>query len=211
MMNRSRTIRQYIEEHTPYYIFVSVLFLTGVIFGALLVNALTLDQKQGLVDFLGSFLHTIDQGGAEKSFSTFWQSFVSEFKWIILIWALGLSVIGLPLVLVLDFLKGVLIGFTVGFMVSELSWKGMLLALVSIAPQNLVLIPVIIISSVSAIVFSIHLVKSQFISQRLQIKPAFTHYSLTIGFMLLLTVVVSLFETYVSPIIIYWVFPYIAT
>ena len=75
--------------------------------------------------------------------SSYWSIAALHLKWIGLIWILGLSVIGLPGILILDFLKGVLIGFTVGYLVGQYSWKGLLFALVSIAPQNLFIIPVL--------------------------------------------------------------------
>ena len=45
------------------------------------------------------------------------------------LWVLGLTVVGLPFVLALDFLKGVLVGFAIGMLVREFAWKGLLFSL----------------------------------------------------------------------------------
>ena len=66
----------------------------------------------------------------------------------------------------IGFSKGVLIGFTVGYLVGQYSWKGLLFALVSIAPQNLLIIPVLMMCSVAAITFSLYIIRDRFIMNR---------------------------------------------
>jgi len=200
-------MQQYMHEHVSLYSFVIVLFMTGVIFGAVMVNALSLEQKQELTRYLGHFFNLIDGGGGLSSQVTFQQVFGMHMKWILLIWLLGLSVIGLPLILILDFLKGVLIGFSVGYLVGQFSWKGMLFALVSIAPQNLVIIPAIVICSVTAIAFSIHLVKNRFFQRRGPVYHPFIKYSILTFCAAFLLFCVSAFEAYLSPVLMKWVTP----
>lgn len=47
------------KGQTSLYVFVAVLFLVGVIFGALMVNALSLEQRQDLEAYLGNFFMTV--------------------------------------------------------------------------------------------------------------------------------------------------------
>jgi stage II sporulation protein M len=210
-MNWNLNMKSYMKEHLTLYIFVSVLFIMGVIFGALLVNALSLEQRQDMTQYLGSFFHMIEQG-SETSGSTYFQQAVAmHLKWILLIWVLGLSVIGLPLILVLDFLKGVMIGFTVGYLVGSLSWKGMLFALVSVAPQNLVIIPVIIIGSVSGISFSLYMIKNRFLQRSGSLSQPFMSYSFTTLSLIFMLFGVSLFEAFVTPVLMKWVTPMLLT
>ncbi|SFS59810.1 stage II sporulation protein M [Paenibacillus sp. 453mf] len=194
------------RDQTPLYVFVAVLFLVGVIFGALMVGALTLDQQQDLAGYLDNFFVTMNQGNS--SGSTYMDIAMLHLKWVGLIWVLGLSVIGLPGILILDFLKGVLIGFTVGYMVGQYSWKGLLLAMVSVAPHNLLVIPVILICSVAAITFSLHMIKSRFFMNRNGgVKRPLTSYiGLTVA-MAGLMLAISSFETWITPLLMQWVAP----
>ncbi|MDH6369736.1 stage II sporulation protein M [Paenibacillus sp. PastF-3] len=203
-----RNLRLMMKEQTPLYIFVGVLFLVGVVFGALIVSALTMDQQQELGDYLGNFFVTVDQQGLSAAPDSYWSIAALNLKWIGLIWILGLSVIGLPGILILDFLKGVLIGFTVGCLVSQYSWHGMLFALVSVAPHNLVLIPVLLLSSAAAIAFSLQMIRSRVLGQRrTPITRPFTMYTILSLVMALLILGISSFETYVTPIMMRWVTP----
>jgi stage II sporulation protein M len=207
MSSWNMDMRNHAKENVSLYIFVSVLFVMGVIFGALMVNALSLEQKQEVTRYLGSFFHSVDQGLSVDAKTAFWQAFFMHIKWVGLIWILGCSVVGLPIVLILDFFKGVLVGFTVGYMVGQLSWKGVLFALASVAPQNLIIIPALMISSVAAISFSMYIVKNRFFQQKGSIRKPFMTYSLVNLSMVFLLLGASLLEAFVSPILMKWVTP----
>lgn len=203
-------IRHTLKDQTPLYVFVSVLFLMGVVFGALMVNALTLEQQQDISRYLGDFFLSINEGGAEFQPQTFWDVAALHLKWLGLIWLLGLSVIGLPGILILDFLKGVLIGFTVGCLVGQYTWKGLLFALVSVAPHNLIVIPALLIASVAAVGFSLNIIRSRVLMSRTghATRPFLSYTGLTLV-MAAVLLAVSSFETWVTPVLMSWVTPLI--
>mgnify|MGYP001163279314 CR=1 FL=1 len=206
-MNWNNQMRHYMKDHLPLYVFVSVLFVMGVIFGALMVNALSPGQKEEMERHVNSFIQLVNQGSQIGGTETFWSSFLLHIKWIGLIWALGLSVIGLPFIFVLDFLKGTLVGFSVGYLVGQLSWKGMLFAFISIAPQNLIIIPAIIMCSVAACSFSLYLVRNRLMQRKGELSPAFFRYTAITLFMGMLLLGVAMFEAYLSPHMVRWVAP----
>ena len=210
-MRSYNQFRQYMKEHLSLYIFVSVLFLMGVIFGALLVNALTLEQKQDMLRYLHSFFNTLNQNAESSKAESVKQAFALHSKWFLLIWVLGFTVIGIPLILILNFLKGILIGFTVGYFVGQLSWNGMLFALLSVAPQNLLIIPMFIVLSVSAVAFSLYLLKNRFLKRRGSLSQPFMTYTLIAFSFIALLFAVALFEAYITPHLLKWASPLLLT
>lgn len=207
-MNWNSQIRNSFQEHMPLYLFVAVLFLMGIVFGVFMVNALSLEQKQDLSAYLGTFFQSLDQPDFDAK-QSFQHAFGLHLKWMLLIFLFGLSVIGLPLVLILNFLKGVLIGFTIGYLVGQFSWKGMMFALVTVAPQNLVLIPTFLIASVAALSFSIFIINSRVLDRKGNVGPVFWRYSLTSLTMVGLCMFVAAFEAFVSPNLIDWASPWL--
>ncbi|MFD0619392.1 stage II sporulation protein M [Paenibacillus sp. GCM10027629] len=201
-------IRQTFRDQMSLYVFVAVLFIVGVVFGALMVNALSLEQQQELSGYVGNFIHTMDGKNTQYASQTFWTSAFDNMKWVLLIWVLGLSVVGLPFILVLDFVKGVLIGFSVGLLAGQFAWKGVLFALVSIAPQNMIAIPVLFIVSVAAISFSLYMIRSRVMMRRnFMIKQPFLTYVTLTATMAVTLLGISAFETWVSPTLMQWVAP----
>lgn len=162
MYNQSNQVINHIKEHMTVYLFMIILFLTGVIFGALLVNSMSFIQKQDLLFYLEQFFGHVKDGSLIEKNDIIKSSFLYHVKYLFLLFLLGLSVIGLPVVWILLFLKGLVVGFSVGFFVNQMGLKGFLLASLSIAPQNILIIPVYIIAGSLAMIFSLRLLNKLF-------------------------------------------------
>lgn len=200
MRNRlGQTVQTYLREHQSLYLFAVILFAMGVIFGAVIVNSLELSQKQELMGFLQYFFSNMHEHGITDPGLHFQQTFFFHLKTVGIIWVLGLSIIGLPLILLILFLKGVVVGFTVGFLVDQLQWKGVTYAIAGILPQNMLIVPALLIVGVGGISFSLRLIKSRFIAKRGGILPYFWSYTAIMVVMLLVLTLASLLEAYLSP------------
>ncbi len=114
----------YFREHSSIFLFVVILFLMGVIFGAIVVNSMSITQKEDLFYYLSQFFGQVSDGKVAADQDLFLQSFFHNSKFIGLMWVLGISIIGLPVILILLFIKGMVVGFTVGFLVSQMGWNG---------------------------------------------------------------------------------------
>lgn len=200
-MGIRQTLRLHVESQMSLYLFVGVLFMMGVIFGAIIVNTLSPVQKENLLGYLGHFFQGLDQKDATDPKIAFQHSLGGHFKTLGLMWILGISVIGIPFVFVLMFLKGLVIGFTVGFLVNQLSWEGLWFSLSAVVPQNLLVVPALMVVAVSGTAFSVLLAKNRLIQRRGKIYPQFLSYSILVTSMACILVVASLFEAYVSPML----------
>ena len=136
-----------------------------------------------------------------------WDAFGAHARWVFLIWILGLSVVGAPLILLLDFMKGALIGFTVGSLAGLWSWNGVLFAALSVIPQNLVAVPVLIVASVAALSFSAALARSRLAARGAPMRRGIAAFTAVFLFLAAVLFVVSLFETHVSPRLLEWAAP----
>jgi stage II sporulation protein M len=190
----------YFREHSSIFLFIVVLFLMGVIFGAIVVNSMSITQKEDLFYYLSQFFGQVSDGKVTGNNDLFLQSFFHNSKFIGLMWVLGISIIGLPVILILLFLKGMVVGFTVGFLVSQMGWKGFMLSVVSILPQNLIIIPVFIMMAAFSVIFSMRMIKKQFMKKYAQpIMPFFKRYIFALIVAVVLISAASGIEAYLSP------------
>ena len=90
----------YFGEHSSIFLFVSILFMMGVIFGAVIVNSMSFTQREDLFYYLSQFFGQIANGKTEASRDIFVQSLLHNSKFIVLMWVLGISIVGLPVILV---------------------------------------------------------------------------------------------------------------
>lgn len=202
----SQSIAYHIEDNRSIYIFVTVLFLMGVIFGAIIVNSLSLSQKTDLHTYINQFFGQVAQGEFANSTSMFIQSYAHYIKYIGLMWILGLTIIGVPVILILLFIKGIVVGFTVGFLVSQMGITGFFLSFVSILPQNIIIVPAFIVVSAVSINFSLKMVRQLFIKRSHDtIFHHFLRYSAFILCVCAILAIASGFEAYVSPNLMKWI------
>lgn len=193
-------LANHFREHSSIYLFIIVLFLMGVIFGAIVVNSLSLSQKEDLYYYLSQFFSQVSNGKVADSKDLFIQSFSHNSKFIGLMWLLGISIIGLPVILILLFIKGMVVGFTVGFLVNQMGWDGFLLSFVSVLPQNIIIIPIFIISATLSVSFSFKMIRQQFIKKLGEpILPLFGRYMFLFIIALLFLVIAAGMEAYISP------------
>ncbi|WP_349407646.1 stage II sporulation protein M [Pseudalkalibacillus sp. SCS-8] len=202
-MTMKRSLAQHVQEHSSIYTFTVVLLMMGIVFGAVIVNSLSLMQKQDLFHYLNRFFGQVSEGDMASAAAMFAQSFFHYLKYMGLIWLLGLSIIGVPVILVLLFLKGMVVGFTVGFLVNQMGWQGFLLSFVSVLPQNLILIPAFVLVTTAAVAISMTLIKAQF-SNRMKtpLMPLLFRYTMTVVIIMILVACASFIEAFLSPSLI---------
>jgi stage II sporulation protein M len=195
-------LRGYLAQALPYYFFVSLLFVLGVIFGAVAVNALSPGQKVELLDYLQVFLRGLSrQLGEIQGPVILKESVANNLKTAGLLWLLGATVVGVPLTLLIIFVRGFVAGFSVGFLVGEMGGKGLGLALLAIFPQNIIAVPAIVALSVSSLAFSVLIVRQRVGRFRVSLAEEFLAYTFTCLVLAACLVGASLIEAYLTPIL----------
>ncbi|MBB5326297.1 stage II sporulation protein M [Anoxybacillus tepidamans] len=195
-------IAMHVREHASIYLFTVVLFLMGVIFGAIVVNSLNFSQKQDLYYYLAQFFGQVSKGQFASANDMFQQSYFHNLKYVGFMWVLGISIVGLPLILILLFLKGVVVGFTVGFLVNQMGWQGFLLSFVSVMPQNFIVIPAFIVMGTVSVSFSLKMVRNQFMKRMHEpIFPMIMRYTFVMAVISASLLASASLEAYVSPIV----------
>lgn len=193
----------YFQQRLPILIGVVLLFLMGIAFGSAAVNTLSPAQISDLNNYLKDFYLTLPQELAAVNRHTLAAKAAADniLKLSGLIWVLGLTIIGVPVILGLIFVRGFVLGFTVGFMISELHLNGVLMAAASLLPHNLFLIPALILAATTAISFAGSAVKTLIGTSHKSIVVHFLATTIIILFSSGLLAVASLVEMYITPIL----------
>ncbi len=193
-------ILNYFRKNVALYFFVLLLFVLGVMAGSLTVRALGADQKQELVDHLQVFLRGLGPSADKVDPRAVMQRADSvHLKTAVVLWVLGVTIIGLPLVVGVIFVKGFVIGFSVGFLVEQMGLSGLVFSIFSIWPQNLVAVPAFLIIAASSISFSWMLLVNRLAHRKTHWVEEFSSYTVLCVGMTALLMVAGLLEGYVTP------------
>jgi stage II sporulation protein M len=193
-----KVIVKHVKSYLFIYFLVLVFLVAGIATGAFTVDALTLKQKEELVSYFQGFFSVLEKEPVQSG-AVFRQSVVNNLQILLMIWFLGVTIIGIPLVLLLVGLKGFILGFSVGFLAEEMGLKGLLFSMVGILPQNLLIIPCTVAAGATSVAFSVSLLKRKKSRHKKSIASEFIAYSFGMAAIILVMLAGALVEGYVSP------------
>ncbi|MHB1126822.1 MAG: stage II sporulation protein M [Bacillota bacterium] len=189
----------HLKQNLWLYLFIFLVLAVGIATGAMSVRALGPDQQKDLLTYLNSSLLGINKDNVNSALLAR-DAIYGNLEVLFQVWFLGLTVIGLPLILAIVFFRGFVLGFTVGFLVQQKLLQGVLLALLSVLPQNLLNIPALAVAGVSAISFSLCLIRGRHFGRAMRLPQLFLAYSILIAGIGLVSVMAGLVEAYMSPL-----------
>lgn len=147
-INRNKEITYFIKNN-KLLIFLSIILILGMIFGALGIKFIKLDTIKKL-DFL--FATDFSERTSQPKVYTFIASFSSSYIFTLLILIMSLSFFGSITIPIIIFFRGVGLGITSGYLYLIYGLKG-------IAYHILILLPGIFISSIAILLISSHAIK----------------------------------------------------
>ncbi|OWZ83991.1 stage II sporulation protein M [Natranaerobius trueperi] len=189
----------YIKYNLILFLIVILLFMVGAIIGGFVVSGLSDDITSNLQSYLDNFYHFVSEDQSLDYHQVFLSSLGYHITLLGIIWLLGITMIGIPVLLLLVFLRGVAFGFTMVFLLQQSSFQEVIMAMISILPHNLLFIPSFFIISVASISFSILLIKNQLRRKSIHLMPELINYTLLFVMIGVGFIAGSLIEAYISP------------
>ena len=150
----------HISWNSVFYIVIIVIFVLGIGAGLYGVSQLNVEQQSELVNYLNLFFAVLSDLHIEPTVIA-QQAVMDNLKIILFIWFLGLTVIGVPLIPLIVFFHGFVMGFTVAFLIQQKALEGFLITVLAILPPNIINLPAVFVGSASAVSFSYWLVKDR--------------------------------------------------
>ena len=125
MYNKFRYVfLEHLKKNIAKYFFSILVLLVGIVIGAMAMKFLPELQRNELAGYLNLYLSSLSDTSKINDSMILGDVIIKNTKTILAIWILGFTIIGLPFVLGIVCLKGIVIGFTVGFLVNEYIYKG---------------------------------------------------------------------------------------
>ncbi|MBU3098763.1 stage II sporulation protein M [Clostridium estertheticum] len=192
-------VNKHIQENYWLYIISILCVFTGIILGIYSVKYMGEFEHKDLVNYLINFIDPSNTSGISYKL-IFFQSIKNNLPVIIFLWFLGLTIVGLPIIVIIDLLKGFTVGFTFSFMISGLGKSGIGIAILGVLPQNLIYIPCIIFASVISMEFSIMLLRNKFNKQwTSSISSRIIYYSVIFIVIMGFLFIGIIIESYIAP------------
>ncbi len=198
MNEASKKVKNKLYEQKKIYLSIIITIALGIISGIIYNLILSKSNHTLITNQLNSFFDAIKKNDINYIPMLF-NSLIGNLSLVILIWLLGISIIGLPLIYILCFGKGFLLSFSIISILTTYKFKGIILAVCYLIPGPIILLLYLIFLGFSSAFFSKKLFSYLFLKQDISLRHSMKRYLQV----LLVSVVVagccSLFDTFFMP------------
>lgn len=180
-------------------LFVFFVITLGIISGTIFFLALNETDKKLVVEQITNFFLNINNNNI-NNFNAFKNSLIENFVFVILIWILGMSIIGVIVNIFMMYLKGFILGFTLSSFFLIYGYKGLLAGTIYLVPAALINILITLIVGVYSVILTSYLWKIIFMKDKSNnIGKFLKKYLLILVICLILVLISSLCESFLVP------------
>lgn len=194
------TLKNKISQNKKIPGFIILLFVIGFIAGTVFMTIISKTDQSYVKQYMSSYIENI-QNNQFNYLACFKDGFLSNLVLFIFIFLLGISVIGIPIIIFIYFFKSFILGFSITSFVLTFGLKGILYTLVFLIP-NLLIYILLTILTIYAIKVSIYFIYSIFHKLDINSKLIMNQYLKILIFSIAGIIIYSLLDTFVTPYLI---------
>ncbi len=179
------------------FIIIFVICTVAFIIGVLLPSILNEENRKIIETSLNSFFDTI-KNNQLKTNELLFKTLTSNIIIDLILWLLGISIIGIPIVITLLGYKSLSLGFTISSIISTYKLNGVIKALIYIVP-NIINLLIFFVISYYSISFSLMLFNYLFRKKEYNKRVIVNRYLKLLVISIIILIFSSVIETYVVP------------
>ena len=197
-----------IKINKKIFVFLFVLMLMGIIAGSIFTTILNNSDKELVINHLNEFIDNINNNRLDYLFALK-NNLITNISYVILIWLLGISVIGLPIIIIMFFTKCFILGFSVGAILTTFKLKGILVSLVYVFPGQVISLLFLLLLMMYSMSFTFKMIYAILKKKSIDFKLIMNKYFKILLIVLGTIILMSLYDTYLMPRIIKLLIPFI--
>lgn len=187
-----------IKYNKKLIVFLIVLGIIALTSGSIFIVMLNSNDKQLTVDYINNFMNNLANNKLDY-IGALQNGFLTYLSFIIIIWLLGMSVIGIPVILFMYFSKIFVLGFSISAIISNYGLKGCLLSLSYIFPHQIINIIIYTILTLYALKVAGKILYSIIKKEKLDFKVILHNYLYVLLGTICASILMILFEVYITP------------
>lgn len=182
-------------------VFLVGLFLIGLIAGSIFITIISKSDQALVKEYIKEFVNKADKNKLNY-LEALKNASLSNGLFIVMVWLLGFSIIGIPIVIFMYFSKAFILGFSLSSFILQYKFKGLLLALIYFFPHHVVNILAYTLILIYSLKISFILVNSIIKKKTISFKAIMNRYLIVFAVSIGMVIVASLYECFVVPFLI---------
>lgn len=200
MKRRNSIIKTHIENNLREYAIASIIFIIGILFGVIFINNLNDTQNNEIGNYISASLENLKESQDINQLLFIKETIKENLTFVILLWLMGSTVIGLLLVYIIVAFKGFCLSYTISAIFHVLNNGKTIAMLVStMLLKNIIVIPCTIALAVSGMKVYKSIMQDR---RKENIKLEILRHTGFSIFILIVLILSSLIEVYLSQLIL---------
>ena len=200
MKRRNSTIKTHIENNLREYAIARTIFIIGILFGVIFINNLNDTQNNEIGNYISTSIENLKESQDINQLLFIKETIKENLTFVTLLWLMGSTVIGLLLVYIIVAFKGFCLSYTISAIFHVLNNGKTIAMLVStMLLKNIIVIPCTIALAVSGMKVYKSIMQDR---RRENIKLEILRHTCFSIFILIVLILSSLIEVYLSQLIL---------
>lgn len=200
MKRRNSIIKTHIENNLREYAIASTIFIIGILFGVIFINNLNDTQNNEIGNYISTSIENLKESQDINQLLFIKETIKENLTFVSLLWLMGSTVIGLLLVYIIVAFKGFCLSYTISAIFHVLNNGKTIAMLVStMLLKNIIVIPCTIALAVSGMKVYKSIMQDR---RRENIKLEILRHTCFSIFILIVLILSSLIEVYLSQLIL---------
>lgn len=174
------------------YLFLIGLAILSIIFGIIFIFFISKSNKIFIKDNMKQYFTNLS-----PSTNLFFKTLFNNFIYIIIIWLLGISIIGIPIVLFMYVFKSFICGFSISSIIYSFGFNGLLIVLTDILLNKFIYLIGIVLVTFYSLSFSVKLIKHLFLRNPINFMESMNKYFKILIIALSLSLFLTIYEVYI--------------
>lgn len=182
-------------------LFFTILLIIGIIAGSIFMAILSETDKKLVTDYFNNYISNIENNKLNY-LESIKNGLFNNLLYIIIIWILGISIIGIPIVTIMFFIKSFTLGFSIASIVFNYKLKGCLLNFINIFPHQMIYFLIYMLITTYSIFFSLKMINSIINKKNMDFKVMMNKYVKILIISVIAITIGIIIETFITPLLI---------
>lgn len=200
MIDTLEDIKEIILKKKEILIGVLIVLVLGLLFGSIYITILNNNDKKEIMENVTLYFNSFKNISFQDKLNIFKESFLKNVIYFLIMWVLGISMIGFPIILIMIFYRSFLFGFSIASIFIRYKLSSIYKIIIYIFPGRILLFILSIFLAVFSINISNKLIKSCFKKKSFNFNTFGGKYFLLLLICIILCSVTSLIDAFIMPL-----------
>lgn len=187
-----------ILRQKKFYVTLMTLMIIGFTAGIIYVFFLKGNDKSLVTNNVSNFFNLVKTSNGVNYSKSLFNSIGINLGYCLLIWLLGISIIGFPIILGVLIFKSFVLGFSIAGIILNYGFKGVLGAILYVFPHQIIMLCVFLLLSFYSLSFCYKLFQNLFLKKNIIFKYGMQKYTKILIISIIVVIINSIYEVFIS-------------